>query len=546
MTSEPTTDAPRDPDRDAPVNPFAPPSSYRSAVHDAGAARDAGAAPADAPRASSEPAAAAAGPRPTGPRPTDARFAPPGAAPTSAAAPAPGATPGLAAPGYAPARQATPGYAPSGPVASGPVASGPVASGPVVSGPSTSSGPGEPPVLGPAPAPTSEAHPPDAPAGEPSPPLDSWGRPQRVRRPRRALGVVWVVPLLLLALLAGAAGGYLGERWLERPRPVDAALPQATGEDVGELTGVAEVAAQVLPSVVAIEVRAADGEGTGSGFVLREDGYILTNNHVVAAGADGGGEIVVVFADGGEEPAEIVGRTTAYDLAVIKVERTGLTPLVLGDSDAVVVGDPVVAIGAPLGLQGTVTTGIVSALNRPVSAGSGQQTAFINAIQTDAAINPGNSGGPLVDATGQVIGINSAIAQRPGATQAAGSIGLGFAIGSNQARRTAEQLIETGVATYPVVGVLLDQRYQGEGVQVSTEAQNGVAPVTADGPADRAGIEPGDVIVAIDGRPVTEDEELIVAIRAKAPGDSVTLTVRTGDEERDVRVVLDETQSAAP
>ncbi|MBX9244690.1 trypsin-like peptidase domain-containing protein, partial [Actinotalea ferrariae] len=381
----------------------------------------------------------------------------------------------------------------------------------------------------------------------PAPALDSWGRPERPRR-RRALGLVWVVPLLLLALVAGAAGGYLGDQWLDRPRPADAALPRPGGsggaEGAGDLTGVAEVAAQVLPSVVSIEVRAQQGEGTGSGFVLREDGYILTNNHVVA-GAGPGAEVVVVFADGSQDTAEIVGATTAYDLAVLKVERTGLTPLVLGDSDEVVVGDPVVAVGAPLGLQGTVTTGIVSALNRPVSAGDGQSTAFINAIQTDAAINPGNSGGPLVDASGQVIGINSAIAQRPG-TAASGSIGLGFAIPSNQARRTAEQLIETGTATYPVIGVLLDQRYTGEGVQVSSEPQDGIAPVTPDGPAERAGIEPGDVIVAIDGRPVTEADELIVAIRAKAPGDSVSLTVRSGDQERDVRVILDETASEAP
>lgn len=544
VTPEPTPDAPRDHDREAPVNPFAPPSSYRSAAHDAGSAQDrparhdegerpevAGgpvAGTAGAGSTASDAAAPPAGGQATRPAAADARFAPPGAYPA----------------------------APAGHAATPTTASATTASATTVHGPADAPGAGVGPAIAPAavpgaatpgygPAAPAEVSTGEDPAVVPGTPVDSWGRPERAPRPRRALGVVWVVPLLLLALVAGAAGGYLGERWLERPRPVDAALPTTSAEGVGELTGVAEVAAQVLPSVVAIEVRAADGEGTGSGFVLREDGYILTNNHVVASGADGG-EIVVVFADGGQEPAQIVGRTTAYDLAVIKVERTGLTPLVLGDSDAVVVGDPVVAIGAPLGLQGTVTTGIVSALNRPVSAGQGQDTAFINAIQTDAAINPGNSGGPLVDATGQVIGINSAIAQRPGATQAAGSIGLGFAIGSNQARRTAEQLIETGVATYPVVGVLLDQRYQGEGVQVSTEAQNGVAPVTQDGPADRAGIEPGDIIVAIDGRPVTADEELIVAIRSKAPGDSVTLTVRTGDEERDVRVVLDETQSAAP
>jgi putative serine protease PepD len=183
----------------------------------------------------------------------------------------------------------------------------------------------------------------------------------------------------------------------------------------------------------------------------------------------------------------------------------------------------------------------VSALNRPVSAGSEQETAFINAIQTDAAINPGNSGGPLVNAAGEVVGINSAIAQPPGALSAAGgSIGLGFAITSNQARRTAEQLIETGAATYPIIGVLLDQAYTGEGVQVATEQRGDTPPVTPRGPADRAGIRRGDVIVAIDGRPVTEPDELIVAIRAKTPGETIVLRVRTGSEERDVRVVLDE------
>ena len=376
----------------------------------------------------------------------------------------------------------------------------------------------------------------------PQGPTDSWGRPvpeRAPRRPRRALSAVWAVPLVVLSLLAGGAGGVLAERVLDS-RPSDAALPEVVGaEDVGELRGVAAIAGAVLPSVVSIEVRSAQGEGTGSGFVLREDGYILTNNHVVAAAGDDA-EIVVVFADGTEEAAEVVGRTSEYDLAVIKVEREGLTPLLLGDSDGVVVGDPVVAVGAPLGLQGTVTTGIVSALNRPVSAGSATDTAFINAIQTDAAINPGNSGGPLVNADGEVIGINSAIAQTPGAAAATGSIGLGFAIPSNQVRRTAEELIETGRATYPVIGVLLDQRYEGEGVQVLSEAQNGQQPVTPGGPAEKAGIVPGDVIVAIDGRPVTQADELIVAIRAKAPGDAVTLTVRTGDEDRDVRVVLDE------
>ncbi|KGM09184.1 S1C family serine protease, partial [Cellulomonas carbonis] len=359
---------------------------------------------------------------------------------------------------------------------------------------------------------------------------------------RGRLGARAVAGLVALSLATGGVAGWVGGRLEDRAdAPQDVALPASvTGSrDVEDLTGVARIAAEVLPSVVSIEVAGAEGSGTGSGFVLREDGHILTNNHVVSAAADSG-RIVVVFADGSQADATVVGRTPEYDLAVIRVDRTGLTPLALADSDEVVVGDPVVAIGAPLGLQGTVTTGIVSALNRPVSAGNAVETAFINAIQTDAAINPGNSGGPLVNAAGEVVGINSAIAQAPGLGQAAGSIGLGFAIPSNQARRTAEELIATGEATYPVIGVLLDQRYTGEGVQVATEEQQGQQPVTPDGPADRAGIRPGDVITAIDGRPVTDADELIVAIRARAPGDAVTLTVRTGDDDaREVRVVLD-------
>ncbi len=215
------------------------------------------------------------------------------------------------------------------------------------------------------------------------------------------------------------------------------------------------------------------------------------------------------------------------------------------DSADVVVGDAVVAIGAPLGLEGTVTTGIVSALNRPVQAGPQGERAFINAIQTDAAINPGNSGGPLVNDSGEVIGINSAIAQPPtGLSTPSGSIGLGFAIPSDQARRTAEELIETGVATYPIIGVLLDETYTGEGVQVADQRSGNDQPaVTPGGPADNAGVRPGDVIVAIDGRPVTEPDELIVSIRAKAPGDTTVLRVRSGDEEREVRVVLDQATS---
>ncbi|WP_249667456.1 S1C family serine protease [Cellulomonas fengjieae] len=370
----------------------------------------------------------------------------------------------------------------------------------------------------------------------------------RRKRRRRSLSVAWLVPLLVLALVAGAVGGIVGSRLTEDDRLADAGLPvtpAGSGTIERAPDSVAGIAAQVLPSVVSIQVDGAEGSSTGSGFVLRADGYLVTNNHVVAQ-ADGSesATITVTFVDGSEQEASIVGRTSDYDLAVLKVDVDGLTPLALGDSDTVVVGDAVVAVGAPLGLAGTVTTGIVSALNRPVSAGVStdtEDTAFINAIQTDAAINPGNSGGPLVNAAGEVIGINSAIAQPPGSTSlVGGSIGLGFAIPSNQVRRTAGQLIETGSATYPIIGVLLDQRYSGEGVQVSTADTAGRESVTAGGPAERAGIHPGDVILAIDGRPVTDPDELIVAIRARTPGDTIVLRVRSGSSERDVRVRLDE------
>ncbi|MBO9553378.1 trypsin-like peptidase domain-containing protein [Cellulomonas sp.] len=370
--------------------------------------------------------------------------------------------------------------------------------------------------------------------------------PVVVRRRRRTLSVAWVVPLVALALVAGVVGGVLGSRIDPGTHLADAGLPVAAAgsgaQDVDRAPeSVAGIASKVLPSVVSIQVDGPSGTGTGSGFVLRQDGYIVTNNHVVADAAEAATSMTVTFSDGSEKAATIVGRTSEYDLAVVKVEVDGLTPLLLGDSDTVVVGDPVVAIGAPLGLAGTVTTGIVSALNRPVSAGDDQDTAFINAIQTDAAINPGNSGGPLVDAAGAVIGINSAIAQPPGSlNEVGGSIGLGFAIPSNQVRRTAEQLIETGHATYPVIGVLLDQRYEGEGVAVAAADRDGTPAITPDGPADRAGIHRGDIILAIDGRPVTDPDELIVAIRARTPGETVVLHVRTGSDERDVRVRLDE------
>lgn len=362
-------------------------------------------------------------------------------------------------------------------------------------------------------------------------------------RRRRGVGAIATLGLVLVALAAGALGG-AAYPYLTRAQVVEIEVAADAERDTLVAGSIAATADEVIRSVVSLEVRGQTGVSTGSGFVLSADGYILTNNHVVSE-ADSGAVVTVILWDGSEHVGELVGRTVNYDLAVLRIDRDDLDALVLGDSDAVVVGDAVIAVGAPLGLDGTVTTGIVSAKNRPVVAGGQAEQAFINAIQTDAAINPGNSGGPLVNTAGEVIGINSAIAQPPGRTEATGNVGLGFAIPSNQVRRTAAELIETGTATYPVIGVLLDTSYVGEGVQVVTGADATDGPaVSPDGPADRAGIRPGDVILAIDGRPVTQPDELIVAIRAKAPGDAVLLTVRSGTgDARELRMELDEAVS---
>jgi putative serine protease PepD len=355
--------------------------------------------------------------------------------------------------------------------------------------------------------------------------------------------------VIAASLLAGALGGVAGSTLRDdviesSGRNPTISLPEPAPEPAGRTaSAVTTVANAVLPSVVSIKVKTATESGTGSGFVIdAANGYILTNNHVVTAGGTTPATtIAVVFQDGQQVSGKVVGRDASYDLAVVKVQARGLRQLVLGNSDLVRVGDPVVAIGAPLGLQGTVTSGIVSALNRPVAAGEGDKPAFINAIQTDAAINPGNSGGPLVDSTGKVIAVNSAIAKAPDSVgSTSGNIGLGFAIPSNQARRTAQELIRTGKAEHPIIGVALDPSYDGPGVLVSKQASSkGAPPVTVGGPADRAGIKAGDVITKIGNRPVTDPDELIVAIRAQRPGDTVVLTVKTGSSrERQVRVKL--------
>ncbi len=355
-----------------------------------------------------------------------------------------------------------------------------------------------------------------------------------------ALVAVALVSALVAGGLAGLVGGWLGSTGrleLGRPASIPTVGPGATSRPAGSI---AAIAAKALPSVVTIQVKGADGSGTGSGFVLDRAGHIVTNNHVVAEAATGG-RIRVVLSNGDELEATIAGRDASYDLAVLRTTRTDLPPLTMGSSASVVVGDPVIAVGAPLGLDSTVTSGIVSALNRPVSpGGDGDVQSFINAIQTDAAINPGNSGGPLLDMQGHVIGVNSAIARVPGsASSQSGNIGVGFSIPSDQVVKTAAQLIRTGSASHPVIGVVLDNGFTGEGAKVlAKQAAGGQAPVTKGGPAEKAGIKPGDVIVAFDGKKITGSDDLVVAIRARSVGDTVSLTVLRGGRQITVSLTL--------
>lgn len=341
---------------------------------------------------------------------------------------------------------------------------------------------------------------------------------------------------VVLAVIAGLIGGIFGASSSGslfghsiKLTSVSSAIERPPGS-------VADIAKRVIPSVVSITAKSSSGGATGTGFVIDSAGYILTNNHVVADAATTSGKLEVQLNDGKKFSATIVGRDSAYDLAVLKIGATGLTALTFGDSDKVVVGDSVIAIGSPLGLSGTVTLGIISAKNRAVTAGeSGSESSFINALQTDAAINPGNSGGPLVDAAGAVIGVNSAIATLGSSFGSqSGSIGLGFAIPINQARKTAEQLIKSGKATYPVVGVSLDMQYTGEGAKIA-ESPGAILP---NGPAAMAGLKAGDVITKFDGRTISAPEELIVAIRAKSVGDKVRLTYTRSGKSYEATLVL--------
>ena len=371
-------------------------------------------------------------------------------------------------------------------------------------------------------------------AGVPTPPTGNYlpnpnppSRPQRdVPEQRRGAGPL-VAGVAVLALLvgggAGALGGYLVAdntasapvtNALDQPPPAQ----ETTSSPAGSVEAVAE---KVLPSVVQLQVQGRSSAGEGSGFVISSDGLILTNNHVVEAAADGG-RIEAVFRDGTTATATIVGRDPTSDVAVVKAQdKTGLPVVELGSSEALKVGQGVVAIGSPFQLSGTVTSGIVSSLHRPTRAGGedGSQATVLDAIQTDAAINPGNSGGPLVNMQGQIVGINSAIYSPQSATGQGGSVGIGFAIPIDQARRTADEIVKTGKATQTVLGVTVRDGQDGGAL---------IMEVTPGGAGEKAGLKSGDVVTKLDDRRIESSDALVAAVRSHAPGDKVRLELDNG------------------
>ncbi len=350
---------------------------------------------------------------------------------------------------------------------------------------------------------------------------------------KRVVQVTWYMALAA-SLIAGVVGALIGKvAFNSSPHLISA--NQVINRAPNSVAG---IAARVSPSVVEVDSSTSAGTDTGSGFFIESNGYIMTNNHVVEAAVLAKTPITVKLSNNTQYTATLVGRDTSYDLAVLKIDVTGAPALILGNSDNVQVGDPVIAIGSPLGLQGTVTTGIISAKNRPVTTSSDNtagESSFIDALQTDAAINPGNSGGPLVDSTGAVIGVNSAIASLGNSiTGQPGSIGLGFSIPINQAKKTADQLIKTGTSHYPIVGMSLDSSFAGPGAKIATTSSS----ILPGGPASKAGLQAGDIILSIDGHDIAVADDLIVAIRAHSIGDTVTLKYQRGTVTKSVKITL--------
>ncbi|MEU4605354.1 trypsin-like peptidase domain-containing protein [Kribbella sp. NPDC023972] len=346
------------------------------------------------------------------------------------------------------------------------------------------------------------------------------------------------------ALLVGTAGGVGGAAVYSATNDSSSNSPSVTAPLNGNQAApaaapdgsVQAAAAKVLPSTVKIAVATSQGAGTGSGIVISKDGLIVTNNHVVA-GAGSGGKISVILNDGRTVSATIKGTDPLTDLAVIKADATDLTPATLGSSGNLAVGQGVVAIGSPFGLEATVTSGIVSALNRPVTSGDDQQdsTTVFPAIQTDAAINPGNSGGALIDLAGQVVGINSAIKTAGGSGQSeGGNIGLGFAIPIDQAKPIIDELVAKGKATHARLGVQVGDAQSSDGLTNGAR----LGEVTPGGAADKAGLQAGDVVTAVDGKAIASGDALVAAVRSHRPGDEVKITLTRNGKSQTVTATL--------
>ncbi|MCU1679918.1 MAG: pepD [Amycolatopsis sp.] len=379
-------------------------------------------------------------------------------------------------------------------------------------------------------------------------------------RPARNGSAKLVVGVAVLALIVGGAAGGLGGYLAggsSNGTVINSLDSPASAQQTGNAPAgsVESVAQKLSPSVVELQVSGATESGEGSGFVISTDGYIMTNNHVVAVAA-GGGTITAVFPTGQKVPAKVVGRDPTTDIAVVKVDGvSGLKPVELGRSDSLKVGQPVVAIGSPFDLAGTVTSGIVSSLHRPVRAGggNGDQTTVMDAVQTDAAINPGNSGGPLANMAGQVVGMNSAIyspqsASSQGGQSQGGNVGIGFSIPIDQASRTANDIIKTGKAIQTYIGAGVSDapppgslgQGGGLGQQQQQSAQPGsdgalLSSITPGSPADKAGLKVNDVVVKLDNLAIPNSDALVAAIRTRAPSEQVKLTL---SDNRVVTVTL--------
>ncbi|GAA2777264.1 trypsin-like peptidase domain-containing protein [Streptomyces rameus] len=377
-----------------------------------------------------------------------------------------------------------------------------------------------------------------------------WGASyqQPAPKPRNGRGGL-VAAVLVAALVAGGLGGGIGYT-LAKDNDSSGSTTVSASDSATQVKRapgtIANTAAKALPSTVTIEAESTNGQGgTGTGFVFDKQGHIVTNNHVVADAVDGG-KLTATFPDGKKYDAEIVGHAQGYDVAVIKLKNapSDLNPLALGDSDKVAVGDETIAIGAPFGLSNTVTTGIISAKDRPVASSDGSSTSkasYMSALQTDASINPGNSGGPLLDASGAVIGINSAIQSSSsggfGSGQS-GSIGLGFAIPINQAKYVAQQLIKTGKPVYARIGASVSLEDSTGGAKITDQGTGGAAAVESGGPAAKAGLKPGDVITKLDDHVIDSGPTLIGEIWTHKPGDKVTITYKRGGQDHTVQLTL--------